>query len=40
VWVKARNGPSGWVSTSRMQHQYYFTSYLASSDAIVNRRGA
>jgi hypothetical protein len=29
VWVKARNGPSGWVSTSRMQHQYYFTMYLA-----------
>jgi hypothetical protein len=29
VWVKARNGPSGWVSTSRMQHQYFFTSYLA-----------
>jgi len=29
VWVKARNGPSGWVSTSRMQHQYYFTTYLA-----------
>jgi fermentation-respiration switch protein FrsA (DUF1100 family) len=40
VWVKARNGPSGWVSTSRMQHQYFFTSYLASSDAIVGRRGA
>jgi hypothetical protein len=29
VWVKARNGPSGWVSTSRRQHQYYFTTYLA-----------
>jgi hypothetical protein len=29
VWVKARNGPSGWVSTSRMQHQYYLTTYLA-----------
>jgi hypothetical protein len=29
VWVKARNGPSGWVSTSRMQHQYFFTTYLA-----------
>jgi hypothetical protein len=29
VWVKARNGPSGWVSTSRLQHQYYFTTYLA-----------
>jgi hypothetical protein len=28
VWVKARNGPSGWVSTSRMQHQYFFTTYL------------
>ncbi len=40
VWLKVRNGPSGWVSTSRMQHQYFFTSYLASSDAIVGRRGA
>jgi hypothetical protein len=20
VWVKARNGPGGWVSTSRLQH--------------------
>jgi hypothetical protein len=29
VWVKARNGPSGWVSTSRMQHQYFFMTYLA-----------
>jgi hypothetical protein len=29
VWVKAMNGPNGWVSTSRMQHQYYFASYLA-----------
>jgi hypothetical protein len=25
VWVKAHNGPSGWVSTLRLQHQYYFT---------------
>jgi hypothetical protein len=40
VWLKARKGPNGWVSTSRMQHQYYFTSYLVSSDAIVSRRGA
>jgi fermentation-respiration switch protein FrsA (DUF1100 family) len=40
VWLKARNGPNGWVSTSRMQHQYFFTSYLASSDAIVSRRAA
>jgi hypothetical protein len=29
VWVKTRNGPSGWASTSRMQHQYFFTTYLA-----------
>ncbi len=29
VWVKVRNGPSGWVSTSRMQHQYYFATYVA-----------
>jgi hypothetical protein len=28
VWVKARNGLGGWVSTSRLQHQYYFTTYL------------
>jgi hypothetical protein len=29
VWLKARNGPSGWVSTSQLQHQYYFAMYLA-----------
>jgi hypothetical protein len=29
VWVKVRNGPRGWASTSRLQHQYYFTMYLA-----------
>jgi hypothetical protein len=29
VWVKALNGPSGCVSTSQLQHQYYFTTYLA-----------
>jgi hypothetical protein len=29
VWVKVSNGPRGWVSTSQLQHQYYFTTYLA-----------
>jgi hypothetical protein len=29
VWVKVKNGPRGWVSTSQLQHQYYFTTYLA-----------
>jgi hypothetical protein len=29
VWVKVRNGPRGWASTSQLQHQYYFTTYLA-----------
>jgi hypothetical protein len=29
VWVKVSNGPRGWVSTSQLQTQYYFTTYLA-----------
>ncbi len=29
VWLRVSNGPRGWVSTSRLQHQYYFTTYLA-----------
>jgi hypothetical protein len=29
VWVKVSNGSRGWVSTSRLQTQYYFTTYLA-----------
>jgi hypothetical protein len=29
VWVKVSNCPRGWVSTSQLQHQYYFTTYLA-----------
>jgi hypothetical protein len=29
VWLKVRNGASGWVSISKLQMQYYYTSYLA-----------
>jgi hypothetical protein len=29
VWVRVTNRPRGWVSTSHLQHQYYFTMYLA-----------
>ncbi len=29
VWVKVSNGSRGWVSTSRLQTQDYFTTYLA-----------
>jgi hypothetical protein len=29
VWVKVRNGARGWVSTSQLQAQYYYTTYLA-----------
>jgi len=29
VWLKVRDGARGWVSTSELQRQYYYTSYLA-----------
>jgi hypothetical protein len=29
IWLKVRNGASGWVSISELQMQYYYTSYLA-----------
>jgi hypothetical protein len=29
VWVKVVNGTRGWASTSHLQTQFYFTSYLA-----------
>jgi hypothetical protein len=29
VWVKVSNGSRDWVSTSQLQTQYYFTTYLA-----------
>jgi len=29
VWLKVRDGVRGWVSTSELQTQYYYTSYLA-----------
>jgi hypothetical protein len=29
VWLKVSNGSRGWVSTSRLQTQYQFTTYLA-----------
>jgi hypothetical protein len=29
VWVKVSNGSEGWVSTSQLQTQYYYTTYLA-----------
>jgi hypothetical protein len=29
VWLKVRDGARGWVSTSELQTQYYYTSYLA-----------
>jgi len=29
VWVKVVNGTGRWVSTSHLQAQFYFTSYLA-----------
>jgi hypothetical protein len=29
VWVKVVNGTRGWASTSHLQAQFYFTSYLA-----------
>jgi hypothetical protein len=29
VWVKVSNGSRGWVSTSQLQTQYYYTTYLA-----------
>jgi hypothetical protein len=28
VWVKVSNGSRGWVSTSQLQTQYHFTTYL------------
>jgi hypothetical protein len=28
VWVKIRNGVGGWESTSDLQKQYHYTSYL------------
>jgi hypothetical protein len=29
VWLKVSNGSRGWVSTSRLQTQYHFTTYHA-----------
>jgi hypothetical protein len=29
VWLKVSDGARGWVSTSVLQTQYYYTSYLA-----------
>jgi len=29
VWLKLRDGARGWGSTSELQTQYYYTSYLA-----------
>jgi hypothetical protein len=29
VWLKLRNGTRGWGSTSKLQRQYHYTSYLA-----------
>jgi len=29
VWVRVVNGTRGWASTSHLQTQFYFTSYLA-----------
>jgi hypothetical protein len=29
VWLKVIDGARGWVSTSELQTQFYFTSYLA-----------
>jgi hypothetical protein len=29
VWLKVRDGTRGWASTSELQAQYYYTSYLA-----------
>jgi hypothetical protein len=31
VWVNIRNGARGWESTSKLQKQYHYTSYLAHS---------
>jgi hypothetical protein len=28
VWVKIRTGARGWESTSELQRQYHYTSYL------------
>jgi hypothetical protein len=29
VWMKVSNGARSWVSTSQLQAQYYYTTYLA-----------
>ncbi len=29
VWLKVRDGARGWESISKLQTQYYYTSYLA-----------
>jgi hypothetical protein len=29
VWLKLRNGIRGWGSTSKLQKQYHYTSYLS-----------
>jgi len=35
VWLKVRNGIEGWMLVSQLQTQYYYTSYLAESNAYV-----
>ncbi len=29
VWMRIRDGAGGWESTSELQRQYHYTSYLA-----------
>ncbi len=29
VWMRIRDGARGWESTSKLQKQYHYTSYLA-----------
>jgi len=36
VWLKLRDGARGWGSTSELQMQYYYTSYLAYSITFIS----
>jgi len=36
VWLKVKDGARGWRSTSELQTQYYYTSYLAYSNTFIS----
>jgi hypothetical protein len=38
IWLKLRNGTRGWGSTSMLQSQYHYTSYLCRVSSTIPKR--